>query len=244
VPNIPVAQEVTAPSRRPILLISPLAAAWVTFVLVAPVAGFAISALHFIHSAVGRRRGWWLSLVLSPVFGLPAWGFAMACAGYFRGDAALMTVGLPSDEARNLNPELRCARRTTGCVVCGWEPFVNAGNNAALRGLIRTFGPMKGSYVGPYPTREEAAAALRGAKEKVAFTPDLAAFNTSLGLPPPPSEGLARMMFYRFDLEPQKLSVARVAGGTVIVGNEERAVLIEAATGRPYAQYRLVPVPK
>ncbi|MCE9580985.1 MAG: hypothetical protein K8T20_00560 [Planctomycetes bacterium] len=242
--TIPMAETSPVPPRRSLILVTPLAAAWIVFMLVAPLAGCAISALHFIHSAVGHRRGWWLTLVLSPLLGLPAWGFAKACVGYVRGDAALMMVGLPSDEARNLNPDLRCAKRTTGCVVCGWEPFANAGNNVALRGLIHTFGPMKGSYVGPYPTREEAAAALRGAKETVAFTPDPAALNAALGLPPPPSAGLARMMFYRFDTEPPKLSVARIPGGTVIVGNEERAVLIEAATGKPYAQYRLFPAPK
>lgn len=65
---------------------------------------------------------------------------------------------------------LSCAATAaSGCVVTGSEPFTQSPYNLALRILIKTFGPMRGVYSGPYPTSEEAFALIRQSSRRVTY---------------------------------------------------------------------------
>jgi hypothetical protein len=82
--------------------------------------------------------------------------FASGVSSYWKGEAAIFFTGYPSCDSRNIDPTLRCQHSSTGCCVYGGEFIANASNNAGVRLMILLFGPMKGSYLGPYPTKEEA----------------------------------------------------------------------------------------
>ena len=102
----------------------------------------------------------WLAAVLVLLLcpsGTAAW---TAAIDYWNGTATLQYSGLPGPEFYNLDPELRCGRTTSGCLVDGSEDFTQIPNNAAVAMLVRLFGPQRGTYTGPYPTREQAFAAL------------------------------------------------------------------------------------
>lgn len=121
-------------------------------------------------------------------------------------------------------------------MVSGEEFLTNAGNNFAMRMLIRWGGPMKGSYVGPYPAREEAFAALRASEARIeeGFTTEELA--GTLGIPKPDER---RLLHIRWLFEPgARLRHATLPDGTVVVGNEKYAVLFVKATGEYFAVYR------
>ncbi len=72
-------------------------------------------------------------------------------------------MGLPGPSFYNVDPQTRLSRTTGGCLVSGSEFLFQAPNNCTLAVLTKVFGPMRGSYDGPYPTEEQANAALGGA---------------------------------------------------------------------------------
>jgi len=99
-------------------------------------------------------------VLLSPFFIL----FSAGAVDYSRGAGRLLTEGLPGPRFYDVDPVYRCQRSNTGCVVTGNEWMTSGSYNLALTTLIRTFGPMKGSYTGPYPTKESCLTALQDAE--------------------------------------------------------------------------------
>ena len=175
--------------------------------------------------------------VLLVVLGGPALiaahSFGTGVLGYLDGTAHFKGVGYPGYEYSNLDPDYRVRRRTSGCRVSGIEVLTHLPNNTAVTAMVNVFGPMKGVYRGPYPTRDEAREALRTASTIVdasmigwAGYPDL-------------EDGCAALEgFVPIDGMP----VARCAvfeDQTIILGHRDRASLIDRATGEPYARYRI-----
>jgi hypothetical protein len=97
-----------------------------------------------------------LLLTLSPL----GFSFAFGVIDYCRGRAELRYSGYPSPTGNNLDPELRCGRSTGGCLVYGDEWMFQEPYNGAVRLATTWFGPMPGTYTGPYPTETEAIAAV------------------------------------------------------------------------------------
>ena len=89
------------------------------------------------------RRPWvaGVCLLLSPI-GL---GLASGIVGYCSGNASLWYEGYPGTEFHNLDPELRCGRSTSGCIVVGHEWLTHGPNNLAVRTLTRWVGPPRGT---------------------------------------------------------------------------------------------------
>jgi hypothetical protein len=109
---------------------------------------------------VARR---WRAAVLCVLLSPPALAFALGVAAYCRGGARLVDPGLPETTFHNLDPDLRCGRATSGCLVSGNEWVTQGPNNLAVWAMTRLFGTQRGAYTGPYPTEEEAVAAAAGA---------------------------------------------------------------------------------
>ena len=93
----------------------------------------------------------WLKILstalLLIVVGIPL----ITTLAYLDGSARLKGVGFPSPQICNIDPEWRCGKQTSGCIVFGYERFTQGLSNATLRFLIRKFGFMEGSYLGEYP---------------------------------------------------------------------------------------------
>jgi hypothetical protein len=110
-----------------------------------------------------RYRAAALCLLLSPV----CVSVVLAVSAYCSGRAALADVGLPGTEFHNLDPDLRCGRSTSGCLVQGNEWMTQSPYNATLRAMIGVFGPQPGAYTGPYPSAADATGALAAAAQDV-----------------------------------------------------------------------------
>ena len=108
---------------------------------------------RFVHIAV--------ILIISPF----ALSYAQGVIDYLDGSARIRGMGLPSTESLNVDPVYRCERSTGGCVVSGNEWIFQDPYNGVVRFMISTFGPMKGSYDGPFPTKKQVFAALPQAVE-------------------------------------------------------------------------------
>lgn len=96
-------------------------------------------------------------LVLNPYL----WAFADGLRDYSTGRAVL-EYSTCRDQARRyrLNPVYRCVRGQGGCCRAMSDPYSEACHDAAVKLATHAFGYMPGSYAGPYPTDEEAWAAL------------------------------------------------------------------------------------
>jgi hypothetical protein len=112
------------------------------------------------------RRKWGATALLAALCVSP-FGFhaAWGAVDYMHGTARLRYMGLPGTTFHNIDPEYRCERSSGGCVVGVTDGVTNGCYNAAVKSLIRTFGPMRGSYLGPYPTKADCLAALSSATE-------------------------------------------------------------------------------
>ena len=116
-------------------------------------------------------------------------------------------------------------------MVTGSEWFTHAPNNAAVMLLVQALGPMPGSYRGPYPTREEAFAALRKPQGRV--PPGGAWTAKTFGLP-----GESPLGWLADDPGGRReIRYAAFQGSTVILGTLRRAFLVDRSTGVMYARY-------
>lgn len=118
------------------------------------------------------RRGWALSgivLLITPLIV----GATRATYGYLSGTARLPlsnTVGVLPAERSNLDERYRLFARihlesvSVPHAVLAWI------ENAVLVQLLERFGPMRGSYTGPYPSRDAVYVALIQSRQHV--TPD------------------------------------------------------------------------
>lgn len=127
----------------------------------------ALAAIFFGYR-VSVRRGL-TTVALNPFVVVPAISFLCGVFFYICGTARIQGYGYPGPHFGNLDRELRCYRSTSGCTVSGFEPFTQSPYNLALRILIKTFGPMRGAYTGPYPTSEEAFELIRQSSRRVTY---------------------------------------------------------------------------
>ena len=112
----------------------------------------------FIACVAARRRlGAILVLACAPFTFFVGHG----AVEYLAGTARLYGYGPANVARRNLDPQFRCDRVFHGCMprIGPWGH--EAIYDVTVETLIRTFGPMRGSYTGPYPTESEAIAAAR-----------------------------------------------------------------------------------
>ena len=119
-----------------------------------------------------KRLARWLVLpvLVSGVVTLPYCGSAVL--DYGSGQGAFRHSGRPGLEFDNLDLASRAPSTSTGCLVSGVELFTDLPYNVALKMMGTLFGPMKGAYDGPYPSREEAWRLLEeeGAVVEVEYT--------------------------------------------------------------------------
>jgi hypothetical protein len=86
--------------------------------------------------------------------------FLSGVVDYAGGRPTLRGMGLPSPEYANIDRATRCRRSSGGCLIRGNEWISIVPHNLALRTMVFFFGPPSSAYDGPYPTREEAMAAV------------------------------------------------------------------------------------
>ncbi len=186
-----------------------------------------------------------MKLVRRFVFAIPILVFAHSCAmgtfDYLTGKGMRKTVGYPAPEAENLDPETRLYSSSSGCVVYGTELLTHAPYNLALGVMVGLFGPMSGTYQGPYPDRDEALEALRRSRITIRM-PNIPFGNVQekrknyVGLD---CEDLKELVTGRYPPEAD-VPGARCAvyeNSTVILGVPEAAILIAKENGEIYARY-------
>jgi hypothetical protein len=106
--------------------------------------------------ARGRSAPLVLLLLGSPFSAL----FGAGAVEYSMGRATLMSSGKPRLETFNLDTFARCPSSTSGCFVTGGEWVVQLPYNAAVLMLTVFFGPMPGTYRGPYPQQGRSSLAF------------------------------------------------------------------------------------
>lgn len=139
---------------------------WLSFPLVWEIGAVILFSL-LIYLFATRSRWAWLLLVVNPFIiatGLSALGGAY---GYFHGSGRFLTRGLPGQEFFNLDPDYRIYREPGGCMFYDSDIFTQAPHNAILASLVEHFGPMAGSYIGPYPGRAEAYSLIRKSQQTI-----------------------------------------------------------------------------
>jgi hypothetical protein len=144
-----------------------------------PLIGLLVLPVMLLSAAANVRRGRWahaLAIVaLSPFALCFYWGVV----DYSRGSVCLRYMGLPGTTFHSIDPVYRCGRATGGDLVNGTEWMQNGPYNMGVRVMVKLLGPMRGSYVGPYPTQAQAEAAL-GASLPIPLV-DLAADRVQAG---------------------------------------------------------------
>lgn len=157
-------EDAPTPTGRPRRTIEASAIAlvvvWIAFLLRVSLHSFAFVILLLVLLVARAWRPAALVLALSP----PVVIAVLAGAMFAQGTARLMYTGLPSSEFHNPDPQTRLPRGTMGDLVSGEEWLAILPNNLTVRGLQTVFGPMPGSYTGPYPDRAAAFAALEHAR--------------------------------------------------------------------------------
>ena len=170
---------------------------------------------------------------LSPFVLVPALFFGWGILRYVAGSAVVMTYGMPGLEFDNLDPELRCHRSTSGCVVDGSEGFRHWPNNAAVLLMTRIFGTMPGAYRGAYPTRSEVAALLANDPRRCS-TREVGAALLAAGFPQNGNWGAICTKGVPDDLP---WAVIDVGGEALLVACPREAIPFNKSNGRVFARY-------
>lgn len=135
-----------------------LATVWISFLLDPTLILFTAALLAAEAWAVFGRR--WLVVaavvLLNPLFTT----FAVPWVDHARGEARLLGYGLPGVESWNLDESLRVQRTGAGCRADARRELVTSIHNWGLRAATASFGPQRGAYIGPYPDRQTALAAV------------------------------------------------------------------------------------
>jgi hypothetical protein len=171
-----------------------------------------------------------IALLVSPFVLIPVFSFSSGMVGYFTGNAHLRYYGLPGAEFFNLHPELRCYKSTSGCIVNGSEIFTQTPNNAAIRMFAGYFGPMKGTYQGPYPLRDEVFQILTSAKS-MPF--DIGKKEAKTQKTPIPE----KILLSEKVIGIKDLRYSLYRDSCLIIGNRFYAELYDYVTGRKFAVY-------
>jgi hypothetical protein len=161
-PKPPPLEELPAPAPWPRTLVLPLIAVW--FLSIAGPLSLLLPclALAFVWGYAVQRR--FLAIALLLLLSPSGLAFCQGVWEYSRGDARLIFIGHPAGSIGRLDRDYRCYRFTWGCIFDGSEWTKIVPHNAAIKLLVFTFGPVRGSYTGPYPTLEEAKRALQAAE--------------------------------------------------------------------------------
>lgn len=180
-----------------------------------------------------RRRS--VRLTLLTCFASPyAIAFFFALPSYVSGTGSIQGTGHRS-QTYALDRYTRAPRSTIGCIVSGNEWVWQEPNNLALRMMAALFGPLPGSYRGPYPTAAEARDTLASAHlalldegsvefagTTVALSKELSGWAedclTDIGIP---REG-GRL----------GLRAAITDSGVLVLGNATATVMIQPESGR------------
>jgi hypothetical protein len=156
--------------------------------------------------------------------------FVTGVVAYMHGSAHMWAVGKPSREFGNLDRRYRVHWQTSCCMVHGPELLTHPANNAAIAVMTTLFGPMPGTYHGPYPDRAQAHDALAGSQHRVALealeAPLLKARDCETLkrlFPPQPGMPAARCALFR--------------DSTFVLGFEGYALLRAKDDGARYATY-------
>ena len=109
-------------------------------------------------------------------------------------------------------------------------------NNLAIQILTIIFGPMRGAYTGPYPSREEAIQAVN--TSRLQFLPgEFSRVAAGLRLPSgEPIEVIERQFKWALDSD-LPISAMIYQDETIILGREKCVFLVERRTGKIYARY-------
>jgi hypothetical protein len=174
---------------------------------------------------------WLFKAILAIPVTVAAWSFMEGTVGYLGGTAVFRGLGYPGQEFYNLEPKYRVYWKTSGCIVLGTEFLTHVPYNVAVMGLATVFGPMRGTYHGPYPTRQEAGAVLRDSGETVG----LEALHYPQFAPALDCQALAAQFPPRNGGPGLKCAVFRER--TIVLGDDGVASLVDAETGTRYARY-------
>ncbi|MDB5335507.1 MAG: hypothetical protein JWN70_1126 [Planctomycetaceae bacterium] len=207
---------------------------------------FAVAALTYFFRSRSPLVGL-IFLLTSPV-AVPA---LLGTCDYFRGTARLQYRGLPGTTFHNLDPQLRCGRASSGCIVGGNEWVTHLPYNGTVRTLMACLGPMPGTYLGPYPTQEDSEQALVNAtavpvhdllNDRVNLGSVVVQFDTGVG-----EELWNRINRYSMlAANKQRIKASLWRDECVVlfvpssIEDEERdgaIVLLSRAVGRPFAYY-------
>ena len=80
--------------------------------------------------------------------------FGLGAADWFSNRPSMYGRGLPSSDAGNLDPDLRCYYSSGGCVIVGGEWVFDTPHNSGLRLMTALLGKPHHTYRGPYPPRK------------------------------------------------------------------------------------------
>lgn len=181
-----------------------------------------------------RTRRFAAASLLGPLVVVPALSAAYGLVGYASGTAALYTVG---PRPANLDPTVRCPRRSIGCCPTGHEPLTLLPNDLVVLALGRVFGPMPGSYAGPYPAADEAFALLDRAP-RVVLAPCPGTLEVEgRRVPAQPLERLGVSVGHD---GPTALRAVVVEGRALVVQREDdrdTALVLDVEDGRRVAYY-------
>src|SRR5262245_32129751 len=115
-------ENAPGPARRQLspgtIIAVSLIFSWLLFFLFWPLAAIPILS-GGISLASRRQKGWRAIILASPLIILPAFSLARGVFGYLTGTGVILVYGFQSLEFSNLDPQLRCYRSTSGCVING-----------------------------------------------------------------------------------------------------------------------------
>lgn len=111
--------------------------------------------LGFAMFRAASRRAWPPLILMIAANPLTLF-FVGGVVDYSKGNPTIRSMGLPSFEFFNLDPQTLCFRSTGGCVVSGHEWVSHELHNLGVLAAVTAFGPPPGSYDGPYPAKQEA----------------------------------------------------------------------------------------
>ena len=187
-----------------------------------------LPALQIAVAARFGRETILTTVLLSPLIMIPAWCVPSTTVAYAFGRATIPVHGLVRGRL-NLDRELRCPKSAEGCVVLPHDDITTGVTISTIRLLHGLFGPQRGAWAGPYPTRAEVEAAMKAAPVRGDLT-------------------FARAWLAEHGLEePRELDRYAVPAevrtpkldGPLILCHGDMAMLFDPETGRCFASYDL-----
>jgi len=234
-----VARDLRGPQRVRIQpevhCVSALVMTWTLSALsVLSILGFVVWLACIILAACHRRS----RLALLTCFVSPyAVAFFFALLSYASGTGRIMRTGHPP-WTYALDRYTRAPPTTSGCIASGNEWVWQEPNNLALRMMATLFGPMPGSYQGPYPTAGEATDTLANAHGAILEDGSIEFAGTTVALSRELSswaEDCLSDIAIPTDGHQFGLQAALTDSGVLVFGNATATVMVERETGRAFS---------